>query len=60
MITVTTRDIERTFPAATGWSVYDDKQLDVTKDGEVVVASFAPGELQSVHQTAELQPDSTA
>jgi len=58
MITVTTRDIERTFPAATGWIIDEDKQLDVTKDDEVVVASFSPGEWQSVHQSSELMADS--
>ena len=59
MVTVTTRDIERTFPAATSWIIADDKQLEIVKDRVVVIASFAPGEWQSVHHADELQPDST-
>ena len=48
MVTVTTRDIERTFPAATGWIVHDDKQLDVIKADEAVVASFCHAMAQAV------------
>lgn len=61
MVTVTTtHDVERTFPAATGWTVDSDMQLDVTTDTSIVVASFAPGAWESVHHTDELQPDEAA
>ena len=53
-VTVLAAQSSRQF-TATGWIIDDGGQLDITKDDEVVVASFAPGAWGAVYQDSAVR-----